>query len=117
MPLLTGTIVAASKIIEVETFRALDRARLTGRMTDELTAQKNKELTELLSRLHLVPVSEDVIISARSTFPVSVRALDAIHVATAQMLQANVGPIPFWTHDKRQAIAATARSLDVRGIV
>jgi hypothetical protein len=47
--------------------------------------------------------------------PVNVRALDALHVATAEVLTASVGRLQFWTHDERQALAALARGLDVRG--
>ncbi len=115
VPLRKGTIMASSTIVEVETYRAVDRARLTGLLTDDETAAKNKELSEMLSRVHLVSVSDDIIEQARATFPVSVRALDAIHVATAQMLLREVGPVLFWTHDRRQATAATSRALDVQG--
>jgi hypothetical protein len=47
-----------------------------------------------------------------------VRALDAIHVATAEILRAEAGggPLEFWTHDDRQATAALSRGLMVRGI-
>jgi predicted nucleic acid-binding protein len=48
----------------------------------------------------------------------SVRALDAIHVATAEILlaEANGEPLEFWTHDNRQATAALLRGLTVRGV-
>ena len=54
---------------------------------------------------------------AKSSFAVNVRALDAIHVATAEMLAAEAEgePLEFWTHDERQAIAALSRGLTVRG--
>jgi hypothetical protein len=46
-----------------------------------------------------------------------VRALDALHVATAEVLAAEAGddPLEFWTHDDRQANAAASRGLTVRG--
>jgi hypothetical protein len=48
---------------------------------------------------------------------VNVRALDAIHVATAEVLAAEAQgePLEFWTHDDRQATAALSRGLTVRG--
>lgn len=61
-------------------------------------------------------VSSAIIDVARAPFPVPVRALDAIHVATAQWLLPQVGGIAFWTHDHRQALAALSRGLDVAGI-
>src|SRR5437667_309914 len=47
-----------------------------------------------------------------------IRALDAIHVATAEILAAEAEgePLEFWTHDERQATAAMSRGLTVRGL-
>jgi hypothetical protein len=49
---------------------------------------------------------------------VNVRALDALHIATAEILAAEVndGALEFWTHDERQASAALSRGLVVRGV-
>jgi predicted nucleic acid-binding protein len=107
----------ASPIAEVETFRALDRARLGGRLSDTETARKSKELADLLAALSMVPVSREVIGLARATFPVAVRALDALHVATAQWLERELEhPVTLWTHDRRQAEAALCRGLHVEGV-
>jgi predicted nucleic acid-binding protein len=116
-PLAAEAEVFASELAEVETFRALDRARLEGRLDDDEVARKSKELSDLLAGLHLVPVNREVVDLARATFPVPVRALDALHVATAQWLLKELGSAPpFWTHDRRQANAALSRALDVRGV-
>ena len=55
--------------------------------------------------------------SAVLRLPVDLRALDAIHVATAEVLAAEAAddPLEFWTHDERQANAAASRGLTVRG--
>jgi predicted nucleic acid-binding protein len=109
--------IYSSRLAEVETFRALDRARLLSRLTELEVARKSKELSDLLEAVSLVSVSDEVIALARAPFPVAVRALDALHVATAQWLQAELGEaIQFWTHDRRQAAAALCRALDVRGM-
>ena len=60
-------------------------------------------------------ISDEVIALAKSNFPVNVPALDAVHVASAQVVKRAVGSLEFWTHDERQATAALARGLDVRG--
>jgi hypothetical protein len=59
-----------------------------------------------------------VIARAKESFAVAVRALDAIHVATAETLAAEAGnePVEFWTHDERQAAAALSRGLTVHGV-
>jgi predicted nucleic acid-binding protein len=116
--LAPGDRVVSSHLIEVETFRAVDRERLIGNLDDRMTAIKRKELGELLGMLDLVPVGAGVIERARNPFAVNVRALDAIHVATAQLLveEALGEPLEFWTHDARQATAALSRGLSVCGV-
>jgi hypothetical protein len=68
--------------------------------------------------LDLAPIDRAVIDRAKSAFGVNVRALDAIHVATAEVLAAEAEdePLEFWTHDERQCIAAQSRGLTVHGM-
>ena len=112
-----GDRLVSSQLVEVEAFRAVDRERLLGHLGDTETAIKRKELAELLSMLDLAPIDSLVIARARSPFAVNVRALDAIHVATAEILAAEAEGevLEFWTHDDRQATAALSRGLGVRG--
>jgi predicted nucleic acid-binding protein len=118
LPLSPGERVITSHLLEIEAFRAVDRERLLGHMDDGQTARKRKELIEMLSMLDLVPIDGLVIERAKSPFAVNVRALDAIHVATAEVIRAEAEgePLEFWTHDSRQATAALSRGLDVRGV-
>ena len=117
VPLLPGDRVASSQLIEVETFRAVDRERLVGGLDDAQTAAKRKELADLLAMLDLVAIDGPVIDRAKGSFAVNLRALDAIHVATAEVVAAEAADdaLEFWTHDERQAIAAASRGLTVRG--
>ena len=109
--------VVSSQVVEVECYRALERARLVGALDDGLTAVKQKELGDLLAMIDLAPVDGLVIEGAKRSFSVNVRALDAIHVATAELLAADAGEaLEFWTHDARQALAALSRGLTVRGL-
>jgi predicted nucleic acid-binding protein len=107
----------SSELIEVETFRAVDRERLLGNLDDKQTALKRKELGDLITMLDLAPIDRTIIDRAKSAFGVNVRALDAIHVATAEILAAEAAgePVEFWTHDDRQATAALSRGLAVHG--
>lgn len=118
VPLVAGDRVVSSHLVEIEAFRAVDRERLLGNLDDGETAVKRKELAELLVRMDLVPIEGDVIDRAKGSFAVNVRALDAIHVATAEILAAEAegDPVEFWTHDERQATAALSRGLTVRGL-
>lgn len=117
VPLEAGDRVVSSHIVEVEAFRAVDRVRLLGQLDDARTARKRKELADLLAMLDLAPVDGTVIARAKDSFAVNVRALDAIHVATAEVLMAAADgeSVEFWTHDDRQAAAALSRGLNVRG--
>jgi hypothetical protein len=115
--LAAGDRVVSSHLVEVEAFRAIDRERLLGNLDDTQTAIKRKELADLLAMLDLAPIDGAVIGRAKSPFAVNVRALDAIHVATAEILatEADGEPLEFWTHDDRQATAALSRGLTVCG--
>ena len=117
IPLSDGDRVVSSQLVVVEAFRAVDRERLVGHLDDKETAVKRKELGDLIAMLDLAPIDDAVIDRARSSFAVNVRALDAIHVATAEILAAEAEgePIEFWTHDERQMTAALSRGLTVRG--
>jgi hypothetical protein len=114
----SGDVVASSELLEVEAFRAVDRERLLGNLDDAETAIKRKELSDLLQMLDLIPIDRAVINRAKSSFAVNVRALDAIHVATAETLAAETEsePVEFWTYDERQRIAALSRGLTVYGL-
>ena len=103
--LAVGEHVVSSQLVAVEAFRAVDRERLLGNLSDAETAIKRKELTELLAMTDLAPVDSMVIDRAKGSFAVNLRAIDAIHVATAELLatEASGEPLEFWTHDERQA--------------
>jgi predicted nucleic acid-binding protein len=117
VPLVAGEAVVSSQLVEVETYRAVDRERLIGNLDDAATARKRHELGELLSRVDLIAVSAEVIDEAKSSFAVNLRAIDAIHVATAVLItRESSEPLEFWTHDDRQATAALSRGLAVRGV-
>ncbi len=117
VPLAAGDRVVSSRLVEIESFRTVDRTRLLGVLDDEQTATKRKELADILAMLDLMAIDDAVIERARSPFAVNVRALDAIHVASAEILAAEAPgePLEFWTHDGRQATAARSRGLAVFG--
>jgi predicted nucleic acid-binding protein len=118
VPITGSDGLVSSQLTEIEAFRAVDRERLLGNLNDRQTATKRKELTDLLAMLDLAPIDRAVIDRAKSSFAVNVRALDAIHVATAELLAgvAEGEAVEFWTHDSRQGTAATSRGLTVYGI-
>ena len=107
----------SSEIVEVEIFRTLERARYTERIDDKEVATKSQESMRLIHSLNRIPVHSEIIQNARGSFPFSVRALDALHVGSAEWLQNELGHhVQFWTHDNRQSQAAMCRRLNVFGL-
>jgi predicted nucleic acid-binding protein len=117
VPLGDGDRIVSSQLVEVEVARAVDRERLAGHISDTETATKRQELAVLVAMLDLLAVDASVIARAKGPFAVSVRAMDALHIATAEVLaaEADTEPLEFWTHDQRQADAAVSRGLVVVG--
>jgi hypothetical protein len=68
--------------------------------------------------LDVAPIESVVLDRAKSSSAVNVRAPDAIHVATAEILAAEADgePLEFRTRAERQATAALSRGLTTRGI-
>jgi predicted nucleic acid-binding protein len=114
--LAAGDSAASSELLEVEASRAIERQRLLGDLTDEQAALKRKELGDMIAMLDLLPIDRAVIDRATRAFGINVRALDAIHVGTAEVLAEETGDrVEFWTHDDRQRIAALSRGITVHG--
>ena len=93
----------SSALAEVEVHRALWRVKAPRAVHDRADA--------VLSRLVLVRIDEPVLSLAASLKDPSLRALDAIHLATA--LSIGDHPEAFITYDARQAAAASKRRLKV----
>lgn len=66
---------------------------------------------EVLSRFDLARVNDRVLTAAGSLLPHDIRSLDAIHLATAQELGAELGRVV--TYDERMSRAARALGLAV----
>jgi uncharacterized protein len=66
---------------------------------------------EVLTRFGLARVNDSVLSAAGSMLPVNIRSLDAIHLATAQRLGADLARIV--TYDERMSLAAQTLGLAV----
>ncbi|MBX3093028.1 MAG: type II toxin-antitoxin system VapC family toxin [Cryobacterium sp.] len=89
----TATIVASD----------LARAELT-RAVRRSAVDRLPRVTALFERLHLVPVTGSILTSAGRLLPPGLRTLDAIHLASALLLQGDLQA--FVTYDQRQRDAA-----------
>ena len=61
---------------------------------------------DVLARVDLIRINDRILTTAGTMLPAELRSLDAIHLATAQQLGADLGRII--TYDERMAEAATA---------
>jgi uncharacterized protein len=90
-----------STLVEIESFRAL------ARHAPEAVAR----LHPVLDLMDLIEMDSGVRILAQTVRPVTVRGLDAIHLATALRMRAQL--TAFVTYDKRRADAAATAGLTV----
>lgn len=104
-----------SEIARVECLRALDRLRLTGTMDDRELARRRATMLELLSGVETIRLNRAVLDRASEPFPTQLRTLDAVHLASALLLRAQVPALRFATHDDELATAALAVGLRVIG--
>jgi predicted nucleic acid-binding protein len=107
----------ASVLIRVETFRTIDRIRLSGRIDDHGVAEMFSDARKMLEAIALVPMSDAILDRASQSFLTSLGTLDALHLATALRL-AEVGGIDFvfLTHDAKLAVAARSVNFSVEGV-
>lgn len=105
-----------SRLARIEGLRTIDRARLLGHISDADVAESIKALGAIMNHINVIGFSGEILSRAEQTPPVSVKTLDAIHLATAKLWQENNNAnLAFITHDKQQAQAATALGLEVLG--
>ena len=107
----------SSVLAEVESFRTLDRARLSGRLSEGELVERRETLSELLSACELVSLARPIMIRAAETFPVALGTLDALHLATAlSWREARQEDLLMATHDMALALAARSLGFKVIGV-
>lgn len=75
--------VVASELLEIECRRVLHRYRLNGDLDDESLPQALERLDRVLAGVTLLALTQRVKKRAMDSFPVVVRTLDALHLASA----------------------------------
>ncbi len=87
------------------------------KLTGDRLATALRGLAELEATLQWVPITESIILLASGPLPTVIKALDAIHLATAIAVRdAGASDLVFATHDRRQATAAAAMGFEVVGV-
>jgi len=113
----TCTQRLTSLLTQLECLRAMDKARLDeGLDQDEILARR-LVLFQQLRRMSRIAVARSVLDRADSSFPLPVKTLDAIHLATAlQLRERRYHELVFATHDRQQGRAAAALGFEVIGL-
>lgn len=99
----TGDILATSSLGFVEVSRTV-----RGRLDHESPTQIRDLIVVALSGVNEAPVDESVVSLARRLGPASLRSLDAIHLATATLLDADL----VVAYDERMLAAASELGFD-----
>lgn len=106
----------ASELLRVEALRTLDRLRLLRQWSDEIVAMRIRVLTAVMAPIREVPIQAPILRQAAQPFPTMVGTLDAIHIATAVLMQYQLKQeVLLLTHDRRQGTAALAMGLQAEG--
>jgi predicted nucleic acid-binding protein len=91
-----------SALTMAETARAILRARVSGRLTPVQERAAVRALRRFERRCYVVAVSETVLARVQRPFPIEpIRTLDAVHLATAELLGEPPALITLVTRDAR----------------
>lgn len=91
-----------SALTLAEAARAILRARATGRLTADQERAAVAALARFERRCFVVAVTESVLARVRRPFPVEpIRTLDAVHLATAELLGESPQLVTIVTRDDR----------------
>jgi len=97
---VAGRHLTATEITEVEAHRAVQRR----------APLREQALVEALAAVSLIPLDDDIRRLASTVEPARLRSLDAIHLATALLVE---GIDEFVSYDSRLTEAARDRGLNV----
>lgn len=108
-------MVSTSKVTYVEVLMALRRKRWANEMSDEALAAKMEALDSQWQTVRIVDLSDEVLRRIREHGGgMGLRALDAVHLASALLLQSRLKErLQFICADRRLNEAATAEGLTV----
>lgn len=105
--------VISSDLTLIECDRALFRGAAMGRLSPTEASDRRRELAALAGSWNILRISPEIVDRARRPFPVdTIRALDAIHLASALVARAALPALEMLTLDDR--IREVARDLGLK---
>lgn len=81
-----------------------------------LTATRSDDARALLALVNLVELNEPALARAQQPFPVRIRTLDALHLATIEFLRRQGETVELATYDNRLVAAAEAVGIPVAAL-
>jgi len=97
--------LGSSRLLEYEVWNRIHARGLTDSHRGETRA--------LLARVTLIDLSPPVLVRALEPFPVAVRTLDALHLATIEFLRARGEDIELASYDRRLIAGAQALGIAI----
>ena len=118
---LTGMLehddALTSFITEVECLRAIEAARLRRQLTADEAADRRLLAYRYFRRMRRMMPSVSILRRAGEPYPLALKSLDAIHLASALVLRdRRVPDLVFATHDHQLGRAAATMGFDVIGL-
>lgn len=106
-PLEGSRLVASSRLLWTEVSRGLHRALQTDRLSVAHVTAARRRFALLATRIASIRLTESVLRRAEGPFPVVVRTLDALHLASAELWlrvelpAGDPGRMSLWSRDTR----------------
>ena len=97
--------LVSSRLLEYEVWTRIHARRLESSHADSVR--------QLIARVALLELAPQVLSRALDAFPVPVRTLDALHLASAEFLRQQGQTIRLASYDDRMVRAAAALDIDV----
>ena len=106
-----------SLVAEVECLRAVESARTRGQLDMDESADRRRLVHAYLRRMRRLPVTASVLRRAGEAYPLPVKSLDAIHLASALLLRdREARDLVFATHDRQLGRLAAVMDFPVIGL-
>jgi predicted nucleic acid-binding protein len=106
-----------SLLAELECLRAVESARVRGQLDTEEYADRRRIVYAQLRRMRRLPVTPSVLRRAGESYPLPVKSLDAIHLASALTLREREDrDLVFATHDRQLGRLAAVMDFPVIGL-
>ena len=102
-PLEGETDVASSRLLWTEASRVIHRGLQTGRFDPQLATEVRHNFHRLAAGLTQLKLTDTVLTRAEGPYPLPVRPLDALHLATAEVWLDNGTPggLSVWSLDEQ----------------